>query len=91
MLGFVACQVVSKNAGIRMCERNWGDVKEINSGKRSHLSGESPEKRALICTTAWVKKARLRTNAKEDEREDNVDSQDQDLAFNKPSRRLESW
>ena len=52
VLGFVACRVTSKNAGIGMCERNWGDVKEIKSGKRSGLSGESTEKRRLIRTTA---------------------------------------
>ena len=52
VLGFVGCRMTSKNAGIGMCERNWGYVKKIKSGKRSGLSGESTEKRALVYTTA---------------------------------------
>ena len=47
-LGFVACRVTSKNGGIGMCERNWRGIKEIKSGKRSGLSGNSTEKQALI-------------------------------------------
>ena len=81
VLGFVGCRVTSKNSSIGMCERNWGDVKEIKSGKRSGLSGESTEKRALIYTTARVKEARLRMQARETRRADNVDFEDQDLAF----------
>ena len=64
-----------------MCERNWGDVTEDKSSKRSGLSGESIEKRALIYTTARVKEARLSVQAREDRREDHVDFKDQDLAF----------
>ena len=83
MLGFVACRVSSKNAGVGMCERNWGDVKEIKTGKRSGLSGDSTEKQALIYTTARVKKARLRTLARDNKNEDNVEFEDQDLDFDK--------
>ena len=81
VLGFVACRVTSKNAGIGMCERNWGDVKEIKSGKRSGLSGDSTEKRALIYTTARVKEAILRKMARHDKNEDNVEFEDRDLSF----------
>ena len=83
VLGFVACPVTSKNAGIGMCERNWGDVKEIKSGKRSGLSGDSTEKRALIYATARVKEARLRKMAKQGKNEDNVELEDRDLSFEK--------
>ena len=55
VLGFVACRVTSKNGGIGVCERNWGDVKQIASGKRFSLSGASIEKRATIYTTARLK------------------------------------
>ena len=55
----------------------------IESGKRSGLSGESTEKHALIYTTAQVKEARLRMSAREESRENNVDFEDQDLAFDK--------
>ena len=65
MVGFVACRATSKNAGIGMCERNWGDDKEIKSGKRSGLSGDSTEKRALVYITARVKETRLRALVRE--------------------------
>ena len=58
-------------------------MKEIKSGKRSGLSGDSIEKRALIYTTARVKEARLRNNAKQDKNEDNVELEDRDLSFEK--------
>ena len=45
VLGFVACRVTSKLCGIGAAERCWGGVKQIKTGKRSHLSGESTEKR----------------------------------------------
>ena len=80
VLGFVGCRVTSKNASIRMCERNWGDVKNIKSSKRSGLSSESTENCAFIYTTAWVKEAWLRMKVTEDRRENNVDFEDQALA-----------
>ena len=76
VLGFVACRLTSNNTGIGMCERNWGDVKDIKSGKRSGSSGESTEKQALILATARVKEARLRNMAKCDKNEDNVELED---------------
>ena len=63
-----------------MCERNWGDVKEIQSSKRSGLSSEFTEKFAFVYTTAWVKEAWLRMKAREERREDSVDFEDQYLA-----------
>ena len=61
VLGFVACRVCSKTLGIGPCERAWGDVKNIKTGKRAHLfSGETTEKRAILYSTALVQNARLR-------------------------------
>ena len=71
-----------------MCERNWGDVKDIKSGKMSGLSSESTEKRALIYTTARLKEARLRMQERETRRADNVDFEDQDLAFDQELRKV---
>ena len=50
VLGCAACSMASKNAGIGMCKQNWGDVKEIKSGKRFGLSCDSTERRALSST-----------------------------------------
>ena len=51
VLGWVACRVTSKLCGIGTCERSFGDVKQIKSGKRSHLRGTSVEKReSCICS-----------------------------------------
>ena len=47
------------------------------------MSGDSTEKRALIYTTAQVKKVRLRTLSRENKQEENVEFDDQDLAFDK--------
>ena len=66
-----------------MCEWNWGDIKEIKPGKRSGLSGDSTERRALIYTTDRVKEAHLRKLARQDKNEDNIVFEDQDLAFDK--------
>ena len=74
-----------------MCERNWGDVKDIKSGKMSGLSSESTEKRALIYNTARLKEARLRMQERETRRADNVDFEDQDLFLIRSLRRLGSW
>jgi len=45
VLGFVGFRVTSKLCGIGPAERSWGRVKNIKTGKRSHMSGESTEKR----------------------------------------------
>ena len=59
VLSFVACRTTSKNLGIGSAERSWGDVKEIKSGKRSHLSTKSVEMRAILYKAAKVGNARL--------------------------------
>ena len=81
VLGFVGCRVTSKVAGIGACERSWGDVKVIKSGKRSALSGESTEKRSIIYTTARVEEARLKRTAEEEGRVEAIPFEDQDLEF----------
>lgn len=65
VLGFVACRVCSKPLGIGPCERSWGGVKDIKTGKRAHLSGEATEKRAILYTTALMNRARIRRLEKE--------------------------
>ena len=37
VLGFVACRTTSKTLGIGACERIWGDVNHIKTGKISHM------------------------------------------------------
>ena len=65
VLGFVACRVCSKPLGNGACERSWGDVKSVKSGKKSHLSGSATEKRAILYTTAVLNEARIRRLEKE--------------------------
>ena len=81
VLGFVACRVTSKNGGIGVCERNWGDVKQIASGKRFSLSGASIEKRAIIYTTACVKESRIKKETMEYANLGEVGFNDDDLNF----------
>ena len=59
VLGFVACRVTSKRLRIGSGERAWSDVKQIKDGKRSNLSGDSLEKRAILFTSAHLEEARL--------------------------------
>ena len=65
VFGFVACRTTSKVAGIGACEREWGNVKQINIGKRCNISGSSLEKRAILYTTARMEEARNRREAME--------------------------
>ncbi len=44
VLKFVSCRVTSKHLGIGAGERSWSDMNMIHNGKRSNLSGDSPEK-----------------------------------------------
>ena len=60
VLGFFACRTTLKNLGIGSAERSWGDVKEIKSGKRSHLSTESVEMQSIVYTAARVGDARIK-------------------------------
>ena len=45
VLGYVACRVSSKCLGIGSADRSWEDTKHIKSGKRSHMSAASIEKK----------------------------------------------
>jgi hypothetical protein len=51
--------VTSKLCGIGPAERSWGGVKQIKTGQRSHLSGESTEKRSIIYISSKVEQARI--------------------------------
>lgn len=65
VLGFVACRVTSKTLGIGPCERNWAAVKNIKTGKRVHLGGDSLEKRAVLYASALIHDARIKQKSNE--------------------------
>ncbi len=65
MLGFVACHVTSKTLGIGPCERNWAGVKNIKTGKRVDLCGDSLEKRAVLYASALINDARIKKKRNE--------------------------
>ncbi len=48
------CRVTFKLCGIGAAERSWGGVKQIKTGKRSHLSGTSTKKRGILFVSAKV-------------------------------------
>jgi hypothetical protein len=60
VLGYVACRTTSKTLGIGPCEQSWGDLKTIKSGKRSHISADSEEKRTILYGSAIQQAARLK-------------------------------
>ena len=76
VLGFVACHVTSKLCGIGPAERSWGGVKQIKTGQRSHLSGESTEKRSIIYISSKIEQARIHRNKME-----KIDAAGQDAMF----------
>jgi hypothetical protein len=59
VLGYVACRVTSKVLGIGAAECYWGDVKQLNIDKRSHLSVEDIEQHSIIFGAASMYKARI--------------------------------
>jgi hypothetical protein len=61
-LGKFACRVCSKIAGIGNAERNWGDVKHLKTGQRSHLSSDMISKCATIYGAACAEKANRKTH-----------------------------
>ena len=65
MLGFVACRVTSKTLGVGPCERNWAAVKNVKTGKRQNLGGDSVERRSILYSTALINVARLHRVANE--------------------------
>ena len=59
MLGFAACHVTSKLCGIGPAERSWGRVKNVKTGKRSHMCGESMEKRSILYVSLKIQQLRI--------------------------------
>jgi hypothetical protein len=60
VLGFVGCRTTSNVLGVGPCERNWGNVKNIKTGKRSHVPGEEMEKRAILYSLALMAEGRIK-------------------------------
>ena len=58
VLGWVGERYCGLTCGIGPCERVWGDVKDIKTGKRSHI-GDSIKKRSILYTCACVEEARI--------------------------------
>ena len=52
VLGFTGCRTTSKGGNIGVYEGDWGDVKCVKTDKRSHMSGETTEKRAILYNSA---------------------------------------
>ena len=59
VLGFAACHVTSKLCGIGPAERSWGGVKNVKTGKRSHMCGESTEKRSILYVSVKIQQSRI--------------------------------
>ncbi len=76
VLGFVGCRVTSKLCGIGPAKRSWGGVKQIKDGVRSHLGGESTEKRSVIYVTTKIQESRMHQHQME-----NLDAHGQDAMF----------
>jgi hypothetical protein len=58
VFGKVACRVCSKPLGCGQAERNWGALKHLKTGKRSHISGDKAQKQATVYGAACIDKAR---------------------------------
>jgi hypothetical protein len=58
VLGRLAARVSSKILGIGSAKRSWGDVKQLKSGKRSHLSADKVKKQATIFGASAMRIAR---------------------------------
>ena len=65
MFGKVACRVCSKPLGCGLAERNWGNLKHLKTGKRSHLSGDKAQKQATVYGAACMEKSRIAQAAEE--------------------------
>jgi hypothetical protein len=88
VFGKVACRVCSKPLGCGPAERNWGALKHLKSGQRSHLSADKVQKQATVYGAASMDKARMIRDA--EERNGLVESRwtDADLDF---AHGLENW
>jgi hypothetical protein len=64
-LGKLACRVTSKINGIGNAERNWGKVKYLKSGQRSHVSSAVVSKQATIFGSASSERAATRAKRHE--------------------------
>ena len=58
VFGKVACRVCSKPLGCGQAERNWGALKHLKNGKRSHLSAEKAQRQATVFGAACIDKSR---------------------------------
>jgi len=63
-LGKLACRVTSKIVGIGNAERNWGAVKILKSGQRSHLSSAVVSKQATLFGMQAAHKANAHSGKK---------------------------
>ena len=59
VLGFVACRVTSNVLDIGAAEGSWGEVKTIQSGKRSPIRSDVSEKQSIVYTFACIESARI--------------------------------
>ena len=59
-LGNFGMRWSSKYTGIGNCERQWGHLKHLKTGKRSHLSSRAAEMQSIIYSTARINEARIR-------------------------------
>ena len=58
-LGNFGMRWSSKYTGIGNCERAWGDLKHLKTGKRKHLGARAVEMQSIIYTTARITEARV--------------------------------
>ena len=58
-LGNFGMRWSSKYTGIGNCERQWGHLKHLKTGKRSHLSSRAAEMQSIIYSTARINEARI--------------------------------
>jgi Protein of unknown function (DUF 659) len=65
VLGKVACRVCSKPLGCGLAERNWGNLKQLKTGQRSHLSAEKVQKQATVYGAASMERSRMIQAAEE--------------------------
>jgi hypothetical protein len=89
VFGKVACRVCSKPLGCGQAERNWGALKHLKAGKRSHMSAEKAQRQATVYGAACIDKWRA-VQAAEEVSGSVVESRwtDADIAFDMG---LENW
>ena len=82
VFGYVACQVTRKDDACGTAERVWGGVKNLKSGKKSHLGPKATERRSIVYTLTVMEETRLMWKfTKADE--SNGMFQNNDLKFHK--------